>query len=237
MGTRHLTCVVLNNEYKVAQYGQWDGYPSGQGLDILNFLTKEFNREKFVKNLNENVHYVNNEYVNKTYEECEAEKDTQFINMTILDKQKTLYPELSTSLSSKVLNQFINVIISDRHKLLYPELSRDTGSKILKMIQETEKMLGLVDSLSFAKDSLFCEYVYVLDLDKNSLDVYNGFNKEPLKETERFFEMYKDVEPIKKYFPVKLLCRFDLLALPTKEEFLKTCKDAELDEDEETEVL
>jgi len=32
MGTRHLICAKINNEYKLSQYGQWDGYPSGQGV-------------------------------------------------------------------------------------------------------------------------------------------------------------------------------------------------------------
>lgn len=32
MGTRNPTAVVLDGEYKLAQYGQWDGFPSGQGL-------------------------------------------------------------------------------------------------------------------------------------------------------------------------------------------------------------
>ena len=41
MGTRHLICVVSDGDYKVAQYGQWDGYPSGQGAAILEFLHKE----------------------------------------------------------------------------------------------------------------------------------------------------------------------------------------------------
>jgi len=27
MGTRNLTCVMKDGQYKVAQYGQWDGYP------------------------------------------------------------------------------------------------------------------------------------------------------------------------------------------------------------------
>lgn len=38
MGTRHLIAVALNGKYKVAQYGQWDGYPSGQGKTVLEFL-------------------------------------------------------------------------------------------------------------------------------------------------------------------------------------------------------
>jgi hypothetical protein len=38
MGTRHLIAVMVDGQYKVAQYGQWDGYPSGQGVDVLAFL-------------------------------------------------------------------------------------------------------------------------------------------------------------------------------------------------------
>lgn len=37
MGTRHLTIVHLDGKYKVAQYGQWDGYPEGQGATALVF--------------------------------------------------------------------------------------------------------------------------------------------------------------------------------------------------------
>lgn len=37
MGTRNLTCVVLDGKYVVSSYGQWDGYPSGQGKQFLIF--------------------------------------------------------------------------------------------------------------------------------------------------------------------------------------------------------
>jgi hypothetical protein len=35
MGTRHLIAVQLGGEYRVAQYGQWDGYPDSAGIDVL----------------------------------------------------------------------------------------------------------------------------------------------------------------------------------------------------------
>jgi len=41
MGTRHLIAVYQGGTHKIAQYGQWDGYPSGQGRDVLTFLHDE----------------------------------------------------------------------------------------------------------------------------------------------------------------------------------------------------
>ena len=39
MGTRHLQTVITKEGKKViSQYGQWDGYPSGQGVSILKYL-------------------------------------------------------------------------------------------------------------------------------------------------------------------------------------------------------
>ena len=40
MGTRNLTMVVSGKQTKVAQYGQWDHYPEGQGWTILKFLRR-----------------------------------------------------------------------------------------------------------------------------------------------------------------------------------------------------
>jgi len=40
MGTRHFQVVIdKEGNEKVKQYGQWDGYPEGQGVDILTFLS------------------------------------------------------------------------------------------------------------------------------------------------------------------------------------------------------
>lgn len=52
MGTRHRQAVIAKNgELKIQQYGQWDGYPSGQGTDILQYL-REGDLKKYQKNLN-----------------------------------------------------------------------------------------------------------------------------------------------------------------------------------------
>ena len=51
MGTRHMQTVIdKEGNLKIQQYGQWDGYPSGQGIDILNYLRRG-DLEKYQKNL------------------------------------------------------------------------------------------------------------------------------------------------------------------------------------------
>lgn len=53
MGTRHIQKVINSNgELKIAQYGQWDGYPSGQGVRILEFLKSTHFNYNFRENLN-----------------------------------------------------------------------------------------------------------------------------------------------------------------------------------------
>ena len=59
MGTRNLTMVISNGETKVAQYGQWDGYPDGQGKTALEFL-RGVDLEKFKERL-KSIHWLTKE--------------------------------------------------------------------------------------------------------------------------------------------------------------------------------
>ena len=107
----------------------------------------------------------------------------------------------------------------------YPQFSRDTGSGILNLIADADNGMKLRDDYNFAADSLFCEWAYVIDLDKNTFEIYKGFNQTPLEANERFFgmvcERYANRKASDTYYPVRLKKVFSLLDLPTIEEFLE----------------
>jgi len=64
----------------------------------------------------------------------------------------------------------------------------------------------MIDSANFLKNSLHCEWAYIINLDENVLEVYEGFQKSP-DENSR----YKVREPNRMgYFHCKLINKFDL---------------------------
>ena len=46
MGTRHLIVVYYKGKLYIANYGQWDGYPEGQGKTVLKFVSDPANLAK-----------------------------------------------------------------------------------------------------------------------------------------------------------------------------------------------
>ena len=184
MGTRNLTMVMLDEQYRVAQYGQWDGYPDGQGATILEFLHKLCHSNGF-----------------------EEFKD-RIRNCSFATKEQL------TELQEKIDNKTIP----------FPEhMSRNMGGKILRAIMDSEDPLLLKNGFSFALDSLFCEWAYVVDLDKEVFEVYQGFNKAKLDKKDRFHESKfsdqekeaEDYNPEESgYYPIRLAASFSLSDLP-----------------------
>ena len=88
MGTRHLTAVYCDGEYKIAQYGQWDGYPSGAGTDVLMFaqrISDPYNRNEFREKVRK-CRWITDEEI--------AERNNRIREEDIQDWRK-VWPELS----------------------------------------------------------------------------------------------------------------------------------------------
>lgn len=200
MGTRNLEVVVLNGEVRVAQYCQFDGYPDGQGLTALSFVRDQMNRELFTQRLLQSA-WITPEEHKQLWVDCGASPDSDMVEWSV----------------------------SEKFKEVNPHLHRNTGANIFELIQNSTNGLKLQDSLSFAADSLFCEWAYVIDFDKNTFEVYSGFNKNPLPDTERFAHLQ---EAGSEYSPISLVKSYSLKDLPTDEQFLEDLKQKE-DSDEE----
>jgi hypothetical protein len=186
MGTRNLTMVYLDGEYKVAQYGQWDGYPGGQGATVFKFL-KEANLETFKEKCRK-VKFL-------TEKECEEASAELKADGSLLDIGRK-----------------------------WEHLNRNVCADILYLIYREPYSIKLQNSIDFAADSLFCEWAYLINFDENQLEVYRGFNKSPLNEGDRFFNIpIDDYQKTKKYpyYQIRIAGIFDLDHLPTIEEFIK----------------
>ena len=172
---------MVDGAYKVAQYGQWDGYPEGAGVGILNFL-KAPGMEDFKESL----------------------KGTRFLTEEEIAALDEVYWKAS-----------------------HPHLSRDIGYSILSRIKRSP--LELINQIGFAGDSLFCEWAYVIDFDKNTFEVFEGFNTTPIIEG-RFLSGDPHLESTQGYEPVKLVKEYPLDNLPTEQEFIADLVEEDPDE-------
>ncbi len=147
MGTRHLTMVIADGKNRIAQYGQWDGYPEGQGETVLKFLLGA-DLAKFKEKCVNNTKWVSQKEFDRLYKEA-GHKGGDFVSMEV----------------------------SNRFKEANPQLDRDMGAEVLEYVYKSEKKIPLKNDSEFINDGLFCEWAYVIDLDKGTLDIKNGADK------------------------------------------------------------
>lgn len=195
MGTRNLTAVYVDGEYKVAQYGQWDGYPEGQGMTCLtfarNFLANKADREAFADKVRA-CRWITEEEI--------ARRNAMIDNGAVKNWPK-----------------------------VWPELTRDTCSGILELVARSESGLFLSNNITFAADSLFCEWAWVIDLDAGTFEGYKGFNQgRTLTPEDRFYFLMDKAEG--SYLPVTLAAKWSLDDLPEEDAFLAAFKSEEEDE-------
>lgn len=203
MGTRHLIGVVADGDFKIAQYGQWDGYFSGQGATVCEFIRAQLRSP-------EGRSYFRNQ-LNK----C------RFISSEERERLWNRIPD-----TKPAQNGWASYEDGKRFGQRYPSLTRDTGAKILFLVQQATEEVPLSDARSFAGDSLFCEFAYILDMDNEVLEVYTGFNKKPVPEGERFSTMSPSKDD-PEYYPIRLLLKMPFQDVPDTKKFIEACEAAD----------
>lgn len=157
MGTRNMIMVIdQEGVKKVAQYGQWDGYPSGVGVGLLEFLKDKEMFERMKKNLKK-VRFIDEEGVDK-----------DFIN-----SYNKNAPEWSNDPDNRTPEQ--------KH-WFSKYISRDLAEEILTNIADSEDSeIILLDRTETATSGGWVEWSYVVNLKENTLTVYEHIDAEPIK--------------------------------------------------------
>ena len=219
MGTRNLTCVFINGEYKVAQYCQWDGYPSVQGVRVLSFLRGE--------KVEDRKHYMTKKPI---YKIGEVLYEKESFKQSVLNCKFIDWAEVDVRWKKTTANCSGSVSLDEEEEMekKYPQLVRNMGALILPYIQK-HGGIELTDSIEFSGDSLFCEWAYVIDYDTNVLEVYKGFVKHT--HNGRFAKFFAKKDPKHEgscqYYPIELIKSWDLDNLPTEKEFLQALTEEE----------
>tara|TARA_B100000927_G_C16441848_1_gene460130 strand:- start:566 stop:1168 length:603 start_codon:yes stop_codon:yes gene_type:complete len=141
MGTRNLTIILKNNEHKVAQYCQWDGYPDGQGLVAYNLLKGNL---AVIEQSLDKCRWITEEDLKDVMRHAHEEADEEWDGET----------------------EIISFNVSHAIQSLYPHLQREHGALVLDTIINAPEEILLRDGIDFAADDLFCEYIWIVDFDK-----------------------------------------------------------------------
>lgn len=152
MGTRNMTMVInQEGETKVAQYGQWDGYPSGVGLGVLGFLKNEEVFNKFKEKLSK-VRFVDSEGQDKEFMDSYNKNAPEWSNEP---EQIEIFQNFWTrDLADQVL---YNIAESDKEEIL------------------------LFNREEMAKKDGWVEFSYVINLQDNTLSVYELLDQPVVK--------------------------------------------------------
>ena len=174
MGTRGSVGFILNDQYK-ASYNHFDSYPTGLGQDMADFVNKVNAEDGWNK----------------------IKKEVKKVKLVSEEKQPTK-PQIEKYMA------FSNTGIgSGDIKDWYCLLREVQGAVALEKIYEGT-LSHMIDSTNFIKDSLFCEWAYIINLDEMTFEIYKGFQKNA-DPTNRFGQTNDDG-----YYPCKKIVSIPL---------------------------
>jgi hypothetical protein len=167
MGTRNLTLVQQNGQYKVAQYGQFDGYPAGQGKTVLEFL-RTWDRPAFERKVAA-ASFMTESDIDAINEQIKAQG--------LRDTWTQKWPELSREPAAKILQ-----IIADRPDgiRLKNTLGFAGDSLMCEWAYVIDLDAGKLEVLKGFNQTPLVEgdrFFAVLDLEKSSNTAYHAVRK------------------------------------------------------------
>ncbi len=182
MGTRG-TIGVRSNGNLYGVYNHFDSYPESLGQEIVNFCkTLDSNSISDLKEKFSKVVVVDEKDI-APVEEQERYIAAGFFNGNVADGQTYNW---------------------------YCLLRNIQGIEYIKTVQ-SGACQHWIDGLAFLQDSLFCEYAYILNLDDEVLEFYEGFNKEADENSPLPYEQVADKDG---YYPVRFKGNVALDAIP-----------------------
>jgi len=101
MGTRSLTLAKSKDKYKIAQYGQFDGYPDGHGLIVLSTIRDNFDFDVFRERLDKLVEYSTEEVAARWREF--TKDDNGFVSLDESKRFSNKYPYLAREFAGKII--------------------------------------------------------------------------------------------------------------------------------------
>lgn len=152
MGTRGAILIAKDKKIK-GFYNHYDSYPSGLGEEVISMIQK-IDKKKQWEQLKINV------------DKLKVVKEGTKPSKELQERYK----------------KYSNLNVSERSLEDWYCLLRELqGTKYIEEI-----CAGNVEHMNdggadFVKDSLFCEYAYLIDLDKMVLELYVGFQNSPQK--------------------------------------------------------
>lgn len=98
----------------------------------------------------------------------------------------------------------------------------------LESLVSMEDEAYMIDNRDFIKDSLFCEYGYIINLDDNVLEYWEGFQYEPDPDNRYGTEHYGEYEDM--FYPCKLIHTFSFDQLDDVDTIIELMNEEENDE-------
>lgn len=85
---------------------------------------------------------------------------------------------------------------------------------LIEEIADTYGKVYMCDDISFIKNSLFCEYAYIVNLDEGVLELWNGFQTKPWSENRYGTDTISSVQ--NGYYPCKRIATITLEDITNK---------------------